>query len=100
MFRELVVEHWALTILQQHESRSYGRTLRIIVELVTEFSISTFSTIIRLTRAVNYVNLRLSQGSSPDFVFYMQSQVYQDNPAMLFQGFVFILYPKVVRKSQ
>ena len=54
--------HFFPQIPQRHESRLAGRTLMMFAGLVSGFSISTFSTIIRLTPAMNFAKLEIVTG--------------------------------------
>jgi hypothetical protein len=56
--------HFFPQIPQRHESRLIGRTLMMIVGLVSGFSISTFSTTIRLTPAMIFAKLEIVTGLS------------------------------------
>ena len=54
--------HFFPQIPHRHESRLAGRTRMMIAGLVSAFSISTFSTTIRLTPAMNFAKLEIVTG--------------------------------------
>ena len=54
--------HFFPQIPHRHESRLAGRTRMMIVGFVSGFSISTFSTTIRLTPAMNFAKLEIVTG--------------------------------------